>query len=288
MLAILLGLALDKRIAIKLTSVGHDDPLAMKARGSFAYWCYSRARIFFGVSPRFQVLYEGSGLPRERFRLIPNGVDLERFRSATVEERRALRGEIGLPVGARVTLFIGFFSREKCPDVLFEAWARSAPADPGSVLVFVGARHSTYYEIDRRMAEAVERRVVELGLAGRVVFVEATREIDKYQRAADVFVLPSVREGLPNALLEALACGTPCVATRLDGVTDVLIEDGVSGLLVPPRDEAALQSALERLAADPEGARAMGARGRERIARDYSASTMGRRYLAAYQELLAS
>jgi glycosyltransferase involved in cell wall biosynthesis len=288
MLAIVLGLALGKRIAIKLTSVGHDDPAAMKARGPFAYWCYSRARLFFGVSPRFQVLYEGSGLPRDRFRLIPNGVDVERFRPATAGERRALRDELGLPADAAVTLFIGFFSREKCPDVLFEAWARTAPGDAARVLVFVGATRSTYYEVDQRLAADIRHRASALGLAGRVVFVESTSAIDKYQRSADVFVLPSVREGLPNALLEALACGTPCVATRLDGVTDVLIDDGTSGLLVPPRDVTALQAAFERLAADPDRARAMGARGRERMARDYSASTMGRRYLAAYQELLAS
>jgi glycosyltransferase involved in cell wall biosynthesis len=289
MLLTVLGLLLGKRVAIKLTSVGHDDPASIRARGRLAYWCYSRAHLFFGVSPRLQTLYEASGLPRDRFRLIPNGVDLQRFRPASLDERRALRAELGLPPDTTVILFVGFFSREKCPDLLFDAWSRVA-ADAGhtSVLIFVGATRSRYYEVDERLAPAIRERASRLALDHRVFFVEATREIEKYQRAADIFVLPSLREGLPNALLEAMACGTASVATRLAGVTDSLIDDGDSGLLVPARDQAALETALASLISRPERARAMGTRARERIERDFSQTDTARRYLAAYNELLAT
>lgn len=288
MLAIVLALVLGKRIAIKLTSVGHDDPVSMRARGRAAYWCYSRARLFFGVSPKFQALYAQAGLPAGRFRLIPNGVDLERFRPATDDERRQLRGELGLSADARMTLFVGFFSREKCPDVLFEAWARGAAADTSRLLVMIGATRSSYYEIDAALGARIRARATELGVSHRVVFVEATHEIEKYQRAADEFVLPSVREGLPNALLEAMACATPCVATRLDGVTEALIDDGRSGILVPPRDVDAFATALAWLATNRDQAAAMGERARQRIVRDYAAAAMAQQYVTAYHELLAS
>src|SRR5205807_2562473 len=101
-LLVALGLIMRKRIGIKLTLIGDDDPQSMRARGRVAYWCYSCARVFFGVSPRFQTLYEASNLPRDRFRLIPNGVDLERFRPASVNEQRALRSELGLPLDSTV------------------------------------------------------------------------------------------------------------------------------------------------------------------------------------------
>jgi glycosyltransferase involved in cell wall biosynthesis len=289
LLVVAVGLLLGKRIAIKLTSVGHDDPQAIRARGWLTYWCYTRARLFFGVSPRLQALYAASGLPVERFRLIPNGVDLERFRPASPEARRMLRAELGLPVESTVVLFVGFFSREKCPELLFEAWSRlAASGDASSVLVFVGATRSRYYEVDEQLASGIRQGAIRLGLDRRLFFVEETREIEKYHRAADIFVLPSVREGLPNSLLEAMASGAGCIATRLEGVTDTLIGHDDSGILVPARDEAALEAALARLVSQPDLAQAMGARARQRIERDFSLTDTARQYLAAYDELLAS
>jgi glycosyltransferase involved in cell wall biosynthesis len=284
-----LALLVRKRIAITLTSVGHDDPASIRSRGWFSYWWYSRAHVFVGVSPRFAEIYEASGLPKDRFRLIPYGVDLERFRPASDEERAALRREIGVAPEAVMILFVAFFSREKCPDVLFEAWARlAAEGDASSVLVFVGATRSSYHEVDETLAEGIRRDAERMGLTGRIHFVEPTREIEKYHRAADIFVLPSVREGLPNVVLEAMACGVACVVTRLPGVSDLLIDDGTSGLLVPGRDVAALQAALARLVAQPELAKAMGERARAYVAREFSVMTMGQRYLETYRSLLTS
>ena len=274
------------RVAFKMTSAGYDDPASMKTRGRLAYWSYSRAHVFFGVSPRFQALYAASGLPEHRFRLIPNGVDLERFRPATPDERRALRLELGLPAEALVVLFVGFFSHEKCPNLLFDAWMHMASgAVPPTVLVFVGRTRSAYYEVDTNLAIDIRDRAARAGLDGQVRFVEETQEIEKYHRSADLFVLPSLREGLPNALLEAMACGTACVATRLDGVTDTLIDDGDSGILVPPRDVPALEAALVLLASHPDRARAMGVRARERVACDFDIKSTAQAYIAAYRDV---
>jgi glycosyltransferase involved in cell wall biosynthesis len=288
MLLVVFALLSGKKIAIKLTSVGHDDPASIRAGGSPAYWCYSQAHRYFAVSPRLKELYEASDLPPGRFRLIPNGVDRQRFHPALPEERRKLRAELGLSSDGPLILFVGFFSHEKCPDLLFDAWSRlSTHGDRSSVLVFVGATRSDYYEVDERIAAKIRDGAARLGLESRVHFVESTQEIEKYQRAADIFVLPSMREGLPNALLEAMACGAACVATRLPGVTDSLIADHESGLLVPVHDTTALEAALAHLIADPDRAREMGERARQRIERDFSLTQTARQYLAAYQEMLA-
>lgn len=284
-----LGRLLGYRVVMTLVSVGHDDPMSMSRQGRLAYWSYSKADVFCGVSPRFTELYAAAGLPHERFRMIPYGVDLQRFRPATPAERCALRRELRLPQDATVILFVAFFSREKCPDILFDAWARlAASGEPSSVLVFVGARRSSYYEVDERLAETMERAAAAFGLSSRVHFVDPTPHIEKYHRAADIFVLPSVREGLPGVLLEAMASGAACIATRLTGVTDALIDDETSGLLVPPRDVGALERGLTRLVSSPDTARAMGARARRRIERDYAVTTMAHRYLAVYEHLRAS
>lgn len=288
-LLILLALVARKRIAIKLTSVGHDDPVSMRRRGRLAYWCFARASLFFAVSPPFQDSYRATGLPAKQLLLIPNGVDVERFRPAIPGEREVLARELSIPDGRAVVLFVGFFSREKRPDLLFRAWASWARAlAPASILLYVGATRSSYYEVDAKLAETIRRDAAALDLASQVRFVETAHEIERFYRAADVFVLPSVREGLPNALLEAMASGLPCIATRLEGVTDVLIADGENGLLVPRDDAAALEAGLASLVGDPGFAASLGRAARRTIEKRYGLDRVARQYLNAYSRLLGA
>jgi glycosyltransferase involved in cell wall biosynthesis len=278
-----LATALRKRRVIKLTSVGDDDPPAIRARGRVAFAAYLRADLFVGVNPRQRELCAAAGIPPARFVLIPNGVDLERFRPATPQERAQLRRALGLPEARRLTLFVGFFSREKQPHVLFEAWRRQGCEGGG--LVFVGATHSPYHEIDPRLADTIRAGARREGLADRVWFVERTDTIEDYYRAADVFALPSLREGMPNALLEAMACGLPCVVSRLPGVTDWVIDDEHSGLLVDPADVVALAAALERVLADPAFAMRLGAAACAKARASYSLEQLAAGYLTAYARL---
>jgi len=284
---VLLALAGRKTIAVKLTSVGHDDPVSMRRRSRLVWWCYGRASMFFAVSSRFRESYNAARLAPHRLRLIPNGVDLQRFRPADGAEREALRRELSLPPRGAVVLFVGFFSPEKRPLLLFDAWealARSQELE--STVVFVGATRSRYYEVDERLAETIRRRAAAAGLDGRVRFIESTHQIERCHRAADIFVLPSVREGLPNALMEAMASGAACVATRLEGITDDLIEHGRNGLLVPADDAVAIEDALRRLIADRAWAGRLGSEARRTIEARFSLDGVARQYLDAYHDLL--
>ena len=286
-LLIVLARLMRKKVAIKLTSMGGDDPLSMRARSRVSFAAFSRADAFFAVSPAFREAYDAARLPPARFHLIPNGVDVQRFRPATADEREAVRREVGIPSSSLVVLFVGFFSREKRPDVLFEAWAAIARSlAPHSFVLFVGATRSPYYEIDRELADAIRRRAAERGLAGRLRFIESTHQIERFHRAADVFVMTSVREGMPNALLEAMASGTPCIATRLAGVTDSIIEDGHNGVLVSPDDVAALSQALSAIIGRPEWAQRIGCEARRTIETRYNIERTSATYLDVYQRLM--
>lgn len=284
-----LALAAHKTIAIKLTSFGHDDPLSMRSRGWLRYWCFGRAAAFFAVSSRFRESYAGAGLPSGRLRLIPNGVDLERFRPAGPGERDALRRQLSIPPGSPVVLFVGFFSTDKRPDLLYAAWERLVQSGAGRpVLLFVGATRSPYYQVDSSLADAIRRRAEAAGLGHRVLFVEAAHDIERFHRAADLFVLPSIREGSPNALLEAMASGAACIAARLKGVTDDVIEHERNGLLVSPDDAAALEEALRQLAGDPARAARLGCEARRTVEARYGLDQVARRYLDAYRDLTAA
>src|SRR5262249_55064082 len=148
-------------------------------------------------------------------------------------------------------LFVGFFSIDKGPHILFEAWRSLAgSAGANSRLVFIGATRSRYYEIDRDLADRIRFDAARHRVLDRIVFVEETQVIQQYYRASDVFVLPSRRESFGMALVEAMASGLPCIASRLPGVTDLIVTDGTSGLLVEPHDVPALSAALARVLTD--------------------------------------
>jgi glycosyltransferase involved in cell wall biosynthesis len=156
-----------------------------------------------------------------------------------------------------------------------------------STLVFIGATRGAYHEIDPEMAARLRQDAEQRGLAGRVKFVERTEAIEDYYRAADVFVLPTTREGLPNVLLEAMASGVPPVITRLAGVTDWLFEDGVHGRLVASGDDEALASALRELLADPDRRLAMGRAARDHVVAHFGSDVTAAKTLAIYRELNA-
>lgn len=286
LLLVVLARLYGKRIIQKMTSAGHDDPSAMRARGPVTFRTYSMADRFVSVSPRLSALYRRSGLPSARLREIPNGVDTDRFRPPAPGERGPLRRALGLPDDLLLILFVGFFSREKRPDLLFDAWARVGASGPASGLVFVGATESPYYEVDRSLVERIRSGAKMLGAEKAVLFVERIHDIERYYRAADLFVMPSVREGLPNALLEAMASGLPCLAARLPGITDMVIDDGLNGLLFPPDDLDALAGGLSALLSDEGRARILGQNARKTVTARYGLGQVASRYLEEYLELV--
>jgi glycosyltransferase involved in cell wall biosynthesis len=133
----------------------------------------------------------------------------------------------------------------------------------------------------------MERRFMEQGLADRVVFAGRRRpeEVARWLQAADAFVLASHNEGLPNVVLEAMACGLPVVATDVGGTGEAVLE-GVSGLLVPPRDVGSLAEAMTRISEDPELAARFGAAGRRRVERYFGWSACGRCWIDVYEKAL--
>ena len=286
--ATLVARALGAPIVLSLHTAGQDEPEAVRRTSRLGYWAFTSADLVLSVSPYLSDRYRDAGLPEARLRLTPNGIDTRRFRPASPPERLELRRALGWPEGQPVVVFVGFFSRDKRPDLLYRAWGRLAvEGGPPVRLVYVGATRSTYYEIDSSLASEIRRSAADLGAADRVELVDPTHEIDRSLRAADVFVMPSVRESQGVALLEAMACGLPSIASRLPGATDMMIDDGVNGRLFPVDDDAALAAALRDVLRDRTGAAAMGARARDTVVARYNIAQAAERWRAAYTEVTA-
>jgi glycosyltransferase involved in cell wall biosynthesis len=239
-----------------------------------------------------------SGIPAERIDRIPNGVVVpgppEAWGPAAAwrEERRAqARRRLESLTGPLPNLLIGSVGRlEKVKGhrVLLEAVARLVPTSSGRIPGGPGLdRVGVVLAGDGRERRALEAMAARPPLAGRVWFLGERADLPDLLPALDLFVLPSLSEGMSNALLEAMAEGIPAVATRVGGNPEVIVP-GVCGVLVDPGDPAALGGAIAKLVASPERARALGLAGRERVRREFSFEEMLRAYHHLYWKLLSA
>ncbi len=236
------------------------------------------ADAFVAMSRLIQDEMRVAGIPRERILLLPHGVDLERFRPATLDERQALRVRLGLPDGT-LAVYSGRLLRGKGLETLVDALASSSA--PGQLrLVLVGSGEGQALDVEPEL----RRRVAERGFGGRVVFVGRVERVEDYLRACDVFVFPSLFEALGIALVEAAACGLPAVASRTGGIVDV-VDDGHSGLLVTPGAAEALAGALAALAVDADRRAAMGREARAVAVSRFDERDVLERYRALFREV---
>jgi glycosyltransferase involved in cell wall biosynthesis len=209
-------------------------------------------------------------------------VDTGRYHPAGPEERRALRARLAIPEEARVVVFTGRLLRGKGIEVLIEAFAQVARRDALAHLLVVGSGEGQALSVEG----AIRSSVSTAGLDKRVTFTGRVENVDDHLRASDVFAFPSFFEALPLSVIEAASCGLACVATPVGGIVDVL-DDGRSGVLVPPGDVAGLTAALEGLLADPGRRTTLGAAAREAVERRFDFDASVERYRSLFTGVAA-
>lgn len=244
---------------------------------TFGQYTVSRAGRIIGVSrAEMREMAEHLRVDAEKVRIVPNGFHPDRFQPPPA--RDALRKRLGVDADEPLVVFAGRLASNKGLQHLVPAFARVARDHPRARLVLAGE--------DQGWRARLRETAASLGIADRAHFTghlpdEAYRET---LAGADVFVLPSEWEAFGIVLVEAMACGVPCVATRVGGAADVVV-DGETGALVPYADVDRLAEAIGALLADPERARRLGAAGRERAFREYAWSAVVDRTVAVYREL---
>lgn len=274
-------------VVLSLHTMGADAPEPIKRSGVLAWWAFRSASRYLAVSPALMQASLDAGVPAGRIEHVPNGIETDRFVPASAAERRQLRRALGHDLDGPVVLFVGFFSHDKQPRVLFDAWLRLYDEyGLDTTAWFVGATVSDYHEVDTSIADGMRAAAAARGRSHRLIFTGPVRDVHRHFRLADVFVLPSRREGLPVALMEAMSCGLPSVASRLPGATESLIVDGVSGRLVPVGDVDAFACAIAELLNDPARAAAMGAAARRTILDRFGSDRIAERWLACYEHML--
>jgi teichuronic acid biosynthesis glycosyltransferase TuaC len=201
-------------------------------------WALPRAARVIAVSSPLARAAEDLGVLRERIAVVPNGIDTDRFQPA---ERETARKRLGLEPGGALVLYVGRVERSKGVFELVQAYRQLAAQRADARLAIVGDGPALL-ECKRALA----------AFADRVTFAGARphQEIPAWLTACDVFTLPSWNEGMPNVVLEAIACGRRVVATRVGAIPEIL-SSKVLGEVVSPRAPGELASALERALATP-------------------------------------
>jgi glycosyltransferase involved in cell wall biosynthesis len=221
---------------------------------------------------------------RTRIEVIPHGVDLMRFRPASAEERRAARAAAGIAADAELVLCVGSVHPRKGTDLLLDAFATLAPARPALHVAIAGPRRDLEAPGLEDFRARLEAALARSGAAERVRFLGEIGDVETWLRAADVFVLPTAREGMPNAVLEAMASGLAVAIPAFAGISRDLGEPGEHYERIE-RDAGDLGRVLARLLDDAERRRRLGAAARAWLEETMDLGASLDRYAALYREL---
>lgn len=210
----------------------------------------------------------------KKIQLIINGIDMQEFQQNQQAGER-IRNEFGIAPERPLIGTIGRISPEKGQKYFIEAAAQVLKSYPHACFVLVG---------DGGQGEEIRAYSDELGITDKVIFAGFRTDIAEWYSALDIFILPSLLEGTPMALLEAMSASVPVVATDVGGVGHI-VQDEENGLLVPPENANKLATGIRRLLADPTWTAQLAKNGLRTVASRYSAKKMAENYMALYDQI---
>jgi len=268
--------ALNVPVAVKILRGGLLGDVARiqeKVLGKFRLRRFTKlVDGFVVISQEIDQELAAIDVPTAKRFFIPNGVDTDVFYPLSDAEKKLKRQQLNLPVDVPIVIFTGRLEVEKRVHFLVNIWDDICQKHPGALLLIAG----------NGSQEAQLKQVA----GENVNFLGRLDHVADYLQAADIFVLPSVTEGLSNSLLEAMAAGTACIATTVGGNPE-LIQDGESGILIEPDQQTALYDALIRILNDSPMRRAVAQAGHQFILDHYQLKRTAQRLRSLYDQLLA-
>ena len=233
--------------------------------------------FFHSLSSRSRSYLIKHGFREDKIVCIPNGIDISKFRPEPEKRPNPANAERDIVCVARLSFPKGI-------DILLHAWYRMLN-EPDAWRSHLKPR--LLIAGSGELQEQMERIARELGIEDSVVFLGLTKDVIPLLQGAWGFVLPSRWEGMPNALLEAMACKIPCISTRVSGSEDI-IENGVNGILVEPGQPVELAQAMRRIIEDTDFAQGLAQKGFETVHNDYLLPHVTKQMLALYSRALGN
>jgi glycosyltransferase involved in cell wall biosynthesis len=273
------GRALGKPTLVKASLSQNDlSSLSNSTIAPVHRWFLRRVDAYVAISEALKREFEEKGFESSRIWHIPNGVDLERFTPVREERRRAVAEALGLPADRPLGLFVGVFDDRKRIEWLLKNWVARRGFGTDVHLVAVGptSRDADGPELKRELEDLAAQN------PDLMTVRDFSPDIVRHYQAASLLLFPSRKEGLPNTVLEAMACGLPCLVARAPGSGE-LVKDGENGITFEIDDADALGRALPRVLAERDE---FGAAGRRMAEERFGIGAVAERYEALYERLL--
>jgi len=262
-------LALDRPIIVAGVRVAERRRRHLWVEG----WTAGLVDKFVAVSEGVRsLMIHRAKIPENKIVTIPNCVDPAEIPQGATD----IRAELKLPAGSPLVVTVGRMTKQKGQRFLIEAASRVLKAQADAYFLIIG---------NGPIEHTLKRQAARLGIAPNVHFLGWRKDAWPIVAGADMFVLPSLWEGMPNALLEAMAAGVPVVGTYVAGTSEI-VENDKTGLLVSPSDARVLAQAISGLLMNPERAHDLGQAGREKVLREFTVEKMVAAHEALYLELL--
>jgi glycosyltransferase involved in cell wall biosynthesis len=287
-IAAIVGHLLGKKTILKVAMSKSDLAFERQGRlwGRLNRFQVKRFDRFIATSDDIYKECLALGFDPERIRRIPNGVDTSSFRPASsIGEKVQLRRSRGLPDGP-IVCFVGVVDARKNVDGILRVWASVRKNRAPGHLVLVGPLSTEPDGEPSQYVKDLVSFVEREQLTASVTFAGLQTNVAEYLRSADIFLFPSRREGMPNVVLEAMASGLPCIASRIGGAAD-LVRHGETGFLFDVDDEPGFTQALLELLNDAGRTAQMGDAARRFIVERFALNSVASVYSALYTELLA-
>lgn len=267
-------------LALSMASLAPRVPLVASRRVDFhlkdnalSRWKHRQVDRFICASDQINAILVRDGVPAELAVTVHEGIDVAHVAAAPVAN---LHEEFWLPHQAPIVGNVAALVPHKGQRHLVDAAALVVRQVPDAHFVVAG---------EGELRESLTHHIHERRLEKRVILAGFRPDVLSFHKAFDLFVMSSITEGLGTSILDAMACGKAVVATRAGGIPEVVV-DGVTGLLVPPRDDHALADAIVTLLRDPVLRRRMGEAGLARVGELFSAERMVRDTIAVYERVV--
>lgn len=239
-----------------------------------------KAPAFVSISQDINDEYSRGGIPDSKIKLIYNGIDTSHFAPASPEQRIHLRGQLGLPADKKLFVYTGKLNRGKGLEMLLRAWKTITEERKDCHLALVGGGGGQFLSCENELRDFTEKN----GMQDRITFAGFQTNVHRYLQAADFFVFPSENEALSIALLEALSCELPCLASDISGNRDI-VTNGQNGILLPVNDEAAWINGIRDFLKNPATAASLGQKGRARVMDRFSIARVAQEHLELFRSL---
>jgi len=270
------GLLATRFMNLPLVSTCHpwiETSLLMKIYAAIDKLCLTQFDKVVAISDHIEKKLLSYGISKDRISIISNGVDINRFHKNF--DRNRIAREMKLDPDSIIIGTIGRLSEEKGHIYLIEAIKRVREVNSNIILIFVG---------DGQLREMLQNKTAELGLQKHVRFLGIQRDIPKILSLIDIFVLPSLSEGVPMVILEAMAAKKPIIATNVGAIPNILSHNE-TGIIVTPRDHNGIANAILALLKDPDKLADLGHKAYLKVNNKYSSKIMVKKYIEIYNDL---